>query len=98
MAGEIAEAIVSSVLVELAERGVVEDLLDEFVDAQAVVENHHSDMNELRGVFADDADAEELSVSASEDELEHASGIAGNMATRVVGIKCAANDVVQFLL
>jgi hypothetical protein len=30
---------------------MVEDLFDEFVDAQAVVENHHADVDELCGRY-----------------------------------------------
>src|SRR2546426_10498421 len=41
MASEIAEAVVGGVFVEFAERRIVENLLDKFVDGEAVVENHH---------------------------------------------------------
>jgi len=35
-------------------------LLDEFVDGEAVVENHHADVDESVAFFADDADADEF--------------------------------------
>src|SRR5689334_5244911 len=54
-------------------------------------------MNELGGVFTDDADAEELLIGASKDELEHTGCVTGNVATRVVRVKGAADNVVQFL-
>ena len=55
VAGEIAEAVVRGVFEHFAQRRIVEDLVDELVDSEAVVEHHHPDMNELRGRFADDA-------------------------------------------
>src|SRR6266446_4329120 len=97
VAGEIAEAVVGGVFVGFAERGVVEDLFDEFVDGEAVVEDHHADVDELGGVFADDADAEKFSVGASEDEFQHACGVASDMAPRIVLVKSAADNVVEFL-
>src|SRR6266446_4725637 len=87
VAGEVAEAVVGGVFVGFAERGVVENLFDEFVDGEAVIEDHHADVDELGGVFADDADAEKFSVGASEDEFQHARGVTGDVATRVIFIK-----------
>src|SRR5713101_823577 len=97
MAGEIAEAVVGRVFVRLAERGVIENLLDEFVDGKAVIQHHHADVNEFGGVFADHADAEELLIGAGEDELEHAGGVASDVSAGVVFIKRAAHDVFDFL-
>src|SRR6266446_357440 len=97
VAGEIAEAVVGGVFVGFAERGVFEDLFDEFVDGEAVVEDHHADVDELGGVFADDADAEKFSISAGKNEFQHACGVASDVAARVVLVKSAADDVVEFL-
>src|SRR6266850_3152093 len=97
VAGEITEAVVGGVFVGFAEGGVVEDLLDEFVDGEAVVEDHHSNVDEFGGVFADDADAEKFSVGAGENELEHTCGIAGDVSTRVVRVESAADNVIEFL-
>jgi hypothetical protein len=44
VACEAAEAVVSRVLVGFAGCWIVEDLLDKFVDAQAVVENQYADV------------------------------------------------------
>src|SRR5579885_434482 len=62
MSRQISKSIVGGVFVGFAERWIVEDLLDEFVNGQPIVQHHHSDMNELGGVFADDAHAEQLAV------------------------------------
>jgi len=51
VAGEVAEAIIGGVFVSFTERRVIENLLDEFVDGQAVVEDHHADVDEFGGVF-----------------------------------------------
>src|SRR6266403_430334 len=95
--GEIAEAVVGGVFVGFAERGVVENLFDEFVDGQAVVEDHHSDVNEFGGVFADDADAEKFSVGARKNEFQHACSVAGDVASRVIFVKSASDNVIEFL-
>src|SRR2546427_9772827 len=84
VASEIAEAVVGGVFVEFAERRIVENLLDKFVDGEAVVEDHHADVDELGGVFADDADAEKFSVGARKNEFEHSCGVASDVAPRVV--------------
>ena len=97
VAGQIAEAVVGRVLVGFAERGVVEDLLDEFVDGQAVVEHHHADVNQFGGIFADDGDAQKFFVGAREDEFKHAGGVSGNVAAGVVGVMGTADFVVDFL-
>jgi hypothetical protein len=96
VAGKIAEAVVGGVFVKLAERGIVENLFDEFVDGQTIVENHHTDVNEFGGVFADEADSQELLAGSGKDELEHARGIAGDVTPGVVFVKRAADDVVDF--
>src|SRR6267378_434932 len=97
VAGEVAEAIIGGVFVSFTERRVIENLLDEFVDGQAVVEDHHADVDEFGGVFADDAYAKEFLIGAGEDELEHACGVSGDVASGVVFVESAANDVVDFL-
>ena len=97
VAGEIAEAVVGGVLIGFAERGVVEDLFDEFVDGEAVIEDHHADVDEFGGVFANDADAEKFAVGARKNEFQHARGVASDVATRVVLVKSAADNVVEFL-
>ena len=58
VAGEIAEAVIGGVFISFAEGGIVEDLLDELVDGKSVIKDHHADVNELSGGFADHADAE----------------------------------------
>src|SRR6266404_6925193 len=97
VAGEIAEAVVGGVFVGFAERGVVEDLFDEFVNGQAVIEDYHADVDEFGCVFADDADAKKFSVGARKNELEHACGVAGDVAPRVIFVKSAADNVIEFL-
>jgi len=47
--------------------------------------------------FADDAYAKEFLIGAGEDELEHACGVSGDVASGVVFVESAANDVVDFL-
>src|SRR5205807_3384292 len=79
--GEVAQAVVGGVFVGFAERGVIENLLDEFVDGEAVVEDHHADVNEFGGVFADDTGAQEFFIGSGEDELEHARGISGDVTS-----------------
>src|SRR6266481_3732743 len=97
VAGEIAETIVGGVFVKFAERGIVENLLDKFVDGEAIVENHHADVDEFGGVFADDADADEFFIGAGEDEFEQACCVPSDVAACVVGVECAANNVVNLL-
>src|ERR1700674_3904104 len=97
VAGEVAETVVGGVFVGFAERRVIEYLFDEFVDGEAVIEDHHADVDEFGGVFADDADAKELLIGAGKDELEHACGVSGDVTSGVVFIESAANDVVNFL-
>src|ERR1700674_2109905 len=97
VAGEVAETVVGSVFVGFAERRVIENLFDEFVDGEAIVEDHHADVDEFGGVFADDADTKELLAGAGKDELEHACGVSGDVASGVVFVESAANDVVNFL-
>src|ERR1700688_1500559 len=43
--GEIAQAVVRGILVGFAKGGIVEDLLDELVDGQPIVQDHHADVN-----------------------------------------------------
>ena len=57
---KIAQAVVGRIFICFAERRIVENLLDEFVDRQIVVENHHADMNEFCGIFANDARRREV--------------------------------------
>src|SRR5713101_2578049 len=97
VAGEVAEAVVGGIFIGFAERGVVENLFDEFVDGEGVIEDHHADVDEFGGVFADDADAEKFSVGARKNEFQHARGVASDVATRVVLVKSAADNVVEFL-
>src|SRR5256885_8429746 len=61
---EVAEAVVGGVFVGFAERGVIENLLDEFVDGETVVEGHHADVDEFGGVFADDTGAQEFFIGS----------------------------------
>src|SRR6185369_11807117 len=79
------------VFIGLAESRIVKDLLDEFVDGQALVEDEHAGVDELGGDFADDADAEQFFVGAGEDEFQHAESIAGNVAACVVRVVRAAS-------
>src|SRR5262249_18545996 len=67
VACEVAEAVIGGVFVHFAEGGVVEDLLDEFVDSETVVEDHCADVDQLGGVFADNADAQEFLAARRED-------------------------------
>jgi hypothetical protein len=43
-------------LLGCTDRGVAEDLSDEFVDGQTVIETHPADVKEFRGGFADQAE------------------------------------------
>ena len=52
VAREIAKAVVGGIFVGFVESRMVEDLLDEFVDHEAFVQNHHADVNQLGGRFA----------------------------------------------
>ena len=45
VACEIAQAVVRGVFVRLAQGGVIEDLLDKFIDGQTAVEHGHTDVN-----------------------------------------------------
>lgn len=56
MARQVAQTIVGGELLGFTDRGVVEDLSDEFVDGQTVIETHPADVKEFRGGFADQAD------------------------------------------
>src|SRR5277367_1899157 len=95
MTGEIAEAVVGGVFVRLAQCGIVEDLLDEFVDGLAVVEDHHSNMDKLGGALADQAHAEKFSIRAREYEFEHSRGVADDVAAGVVLVVGATDAIVD---
>src|SRR5580698_2285090 len=81
MTGQIAQALIGGVFIRLAESGIVKDLFDKLVDGQVVVENHHSDVNQLGSALADDAHSQQPFVSAREDELQHSRGVSDDMAT-----------------
>src|SRR5260221_98683 len=81
---KIPQAIISGVFVEFAERRIIEHLLDEFVDSQAIVEHHHPDVNKFSRVFTNDAYSQKFLVSTAENEFEHTRGIAGDMAPRAL--------------
>jgi len=69
VACEVSEAVVGAYFVKFAERRVIENLFDEFVDGEAIVQNHHADVDEFGGVFSDDADAKKFFISAGEMSL-----------------------------
>src|ERR1700688_2543376 len=71
---KITQAVISGVFVRFAQGGVIENLLDKFIDGQTVVEHGHTDVNELRRVFSDDTDAQKFLIGAREDQLQHTSG------------------------
>jgi hypothetical protein len=54
-------------------------------------------MNELGRIFSNDADTQKFFVGARKDQLQQPGGIACYMATSVVRIMGAANDVIDFL-
>src|SRR5271154_1925475 len=97
MACEIAEAVVRCVFISFAERRIIEDLLDKLVDGLAVVENHHSNVDELGGTFADEANAKKLAIRAREDELEHSGGVSNDVAARVIFVEGAPDAIVNLL-
>src|ERR1700674_176514 len=97
VAGKIPETVVGGVLVGFTERRIIENLLDEFVDGEALVQNHHSDVDELRGVFPDDADTEKFPVTGSKDELQHAGRVADDVAPCIVFVKSAARAELHLL-
>src|SRR5580658_10413376 len=69
--GQIAQTLIRRVLVGLAQRGIVENLLDKLVDGSVVVENHHSDVNQFGSALADNAHSEQLLVGAREHQFQH---------------------------
>src|SRR5208337_5626578 len=69
---EVAKAVVGGIFIHFAECRIVENLLDEFIDGEALIQNQHADVNQFGGRFADQADAQEPAVRARENELEHA--------------------------
>jgi len=54
-------------------------------------------VDELGGVFADDADAEKLLIGAGEDEFEHPCRVAVMCPRALLAYKRAADDVVDSL-
>ena len=95
MTGQIAEPFVRSVLIRLAERWVVEDLFDKVVDRSVVVENCHSDVNQLGSALADDAHSEKLLIGARGNEFQHSCSVADDVATGIVGIESPPDAVVD---
>ena len=54
-------------------------------------------MDQLGGVFADHAHAQQLLVGAGENQLEHAGSVAGDVPAGVVFVEGAAHAVVNLL-
>src|SRR5712691_6562329 len=98
MTGQIAEPFVRSVLIGLAERGVVEDLFDKVVNRSVVVENCHPDVNQLGSALADNAHSEKPLIGARENEFQHSRSVADDVATGVVGIESPADTIVDLFL
>src|SRR5208283_3529826 len=95
---EIAEAVVGRVFVHFAECWIVENLLDEFVDGEALVQNQHADVNQFGGRFADQADTQEPAIRARKNELEHAGSIPRDMTPGVVRVEGAPDAIFDSLL
>src|SRR4051812_22557421 len=91
---EATEGVVGRVLVALGERRVVEDHLDEGVDASAEGHDRLPDVHELGGALADAVDAEELAAVSLDEQLDDAVAVADDLAARVVAIEGAADDEV----
>src|SRR5688572_4399627 len=70
------QSVVCGVLVRVAERGEVEDALDEVVERPA--ERHHArrDVDQLARALADDRHAENALVVRIEEQFEEAVGVA----------------------
>ena len=65
MAGEISQAVIRGVFVHFRKRRVVEYEVNEQIKRPSRFKDHHSQVNELGGVFADDVHAEQLAVAAA---------------------------------
>src|SRR5262249_1695480 len=78
------KTIVGRVLEDLAQRRVVEDGLDEVVDAPAEGHDRLAGVHELGRALADDVDAEQAPRLPLEDQLHHALGIVHDLPARVV--------------
>src|SRR5271154_3092955 len=97
VAGEVSQTIVRGVFIHFRKRRIVEYEVDEEVESSSRLEDHHSQMNELGGIFADDVDAEQLAIAAPEQQLHQAGGVARDQAASVVLVVGTPDDVVNFL-
>src|SRR5262249_25160855 len=87
------QSVVRGVLVRVAERGVVENALDEEVDRAAEGQARHPDVNQLARAFTDHGDAEQTLVFGCEEQLHVSVEIADDLAARVESERGAAHEV-----
>src|SRR6266852_8488181 len=81
---QISQPVVRRILIGLAQRRIIENLLDELINRQSVVQHHHSDVNQLRRRLPDHRHSQQLAVRALEYQLQHPRRVSRNMAPRVV--------------
>ena len=94
------QAVVGRVLEALRERRVVEDGVDEGVDRASRGQHEHRDVDELRGVLAEDVGRELVGLRV-EQKLDQAVGVSGDLAARVVlepGVPDLVGDPVRLQL
>ena len=77
--GELVETVERRRLVALGERRIVENRVDEVVDRGAQREHGLADVNQLRGPFTDDVNAEQGPGLAVEDDLQPARRVAADL-------------------
>src|SRR4051812_32471356 len=92
------ERVVGRVFEAFGERRVVEDHLDEGVDGPTRHQEGLSRVHELGRALADAVTPEELPRAAIEEQLDDAVLVADDLATRVVAVERATDDVVDLLL
>src|SRR5262249_55437843 len=91
--GELVGRVERRHLVAFRERRVVEDGLQEVVEAAVQAEDGLADVNQLRRAAADGVHAEQLPSLAVEEHLEEAAVVAEDLATRDLAVACDAGLV-----
>src|SRR5262245_61364241 len=95
---ERSEHLISSVLVGLGERRIVEHHLDEDVDRATELNHRLPDVHELGRALADHVHADQLAIPRVDDELRDALDVALDLAARILTIERSAHHEVDALL
>ena len=85
------------VLIALCERGIVEDRIDEVVNAATQCQHRLTNMDEFDGVLSDNVNAEQFAGLTVKQQLHKTDRIADDLSTRQFAIRSLASLVRNFL-